>query len=179
MTLQKNSKEHLIIDYKEHIFPEHHHDFEPNAGNHVSTTSSKSPSRRVHFCDVEECHVLDIFTLDVMDFEVMNTEEHVVLDCFTFEAASHNLASHLGVTQPLLQHLMPTASDATTLTDPSPALRHGGAAAEGRNSKGRAGGGPGRDSTSHQRSKSGDQKHGVEQINKEDYEPKKKKESQQ
>ena len=160
MTLQKNSKEHLIIDYKEHIFPEHHHDLEPNAGNHVSTTSSKSPSRRVHFCDVEECHVLDIFTLDVMDCEVTNTEEHVVLDCFAFEAASHNLASHLGVTQPLLQHLMPTASDATTLTDPSPALRHGGAAAEGRNSKGRAGGGPGRDSTSHQRSKSGDQKHG-------------------
>ena len=160
MQLQKNSKEHLIIDYKEHIFPENHHQpFEPNAENPKKTTSSFSPSRRVQFCDVEECHVLDIFTLSVMDFDVMNTEEHVSFECFAFEA-SHDLASHLGVTDHHLQHLMPTVNDASTPADPSSTASHGRLVLEGGDLKGRAGSGPGGNPPGHERSKSRDQEHG-------------------
>ena len=127
MQLQKNHKEHLIIDYKEHIFPEtttgpHH--TEPNAVKTPSSCSTSSkPSRRVSFSEIEECHVLDIFTLDFMDddMEIMTLEES---DCFCnfVPDASQHLARHLGVTDMSLQHLMTTADDRQQCPSSSPSF---------------------------------------------------------
>ena len=146
MQLQKNHKEHLIIDYKEHIFPpsmDGPPHMKPNAVNPTSSlpTSSK-PSRRVRFSEVEECHVLDIFTLDFFEndgTEIMAMEES---DCFDFVLeASSCLASHLGVTETSLQHLTTTADTRELCPNPTPSLTstNGRLLAQGRDPEGREG----------------------------------------
>ena len=114
--LKKNHKEHLIIDYLEHIFPKDDFSLSSQRSKSPSTTSSKT-TPRVHFAadvEVEECHVIDIFTLD-FDFQDLYVSETEAVDrcdsfCASIDfAASVVFARHLGVTETNLQHLFTRA----------------------------------------------------------------------
>jgi len=73
--LQKNPKNHLILDYLEHVFLDNDHVIhEPNAlrtSAHASPASTAAqransrPARRVSFAAAPECHVLDMNPLDI------------------------------------------------------------------------------------------------------------------
>ena len=106
--LQKNPKNHLILDYLKHVFLDNDHVIhEPNAlrtSAHASPASTAAqransrPARRVSFAAAPECHVLDMNPLDIFFGEDSDAESLQPADpvcCFADE--------HLGVSQTDLQ----------------------------------------------------------------------------
>ena len=111
MTLMKNQKEHLIVDYLKHIFPPtefHGPSNEPNRSTSSITafpTSCATP--RVTFAEqVEECHVIDIFALDFQLEEDFFFAAEVECSNDLSQQEAQDLARHLGVTDIHMQHLL-------------------------------------------------------------------------
>ena len=109
--LQKNPKNHLILDYLKHVFLDNDHVIhEPNAlrtSAHASPASTAAqransrPARRVSFAAAPECHVLDMNPLDIFfgeDSDAESLQPAGPVCCFADE--------HLGVSQTDLQFLL-------------------------------------------------------------------------
>ena len=114
--LQKNPKNHLILDYLKHVFLENDHVIhEPHAQRtsaHASPASTAAqransrPARKVSFSAVPECHVLDMNPLDIFFGEESDADSLQPSDpvcCFA--------DAHLGVSQADLQFLLGQEKD--------------------------------------------------------------------
>ena len=144
VVLEKNPKNHLILDYLKHVFYDSTPVNEPNAPR-SSTPSSPSktttkrtsrPTSRVRFAETNECKVLDMHTLDFFFGEDCEVEQASQCDPVFPDANEH-----LGVTSDALQFLL--GQDFSKKADQSAttSLLHGEqGGVEGRDSEGCDGG---------------------------------------